>query len=282
MPTNLTLTIGGDLKVHRLGLGAIRLTGPPVWLDRPAAIDVARRAVELGVTFVDTADSYDLGDNESLLADALHPYPAGVVIATKGGRINVGDQWFDLGRPEYLRQQAEVSRRRLRVERIDLYQLHRIDPTVPLADQLGALGTLRDEGTIRHIGLSEVTLDQLVAARQIAPIAAVQNRYNVLDRRSEAVLEYCERNDIAFIPWRPIAPWRPDDPLDPVAARLGISRTQLALAWLLQRSTAMLPIPGTSSRTHLEENVDAASITLEPDDVELLDQLAEHEYSRAV
>jgi pyridoxine 4-dehydrogenase len=272
-----TVTIGGDLPVHRLGFGAMRLTGEPARLERPAAVAIARRAVELGVTFIDTADSYDLGDNEQLLAEALHPYRPGVVIATKGGHINLGDAWIPLGRPEYLRQQAELSLRRLRLDRIDLYQLHRIDPAVPLADQIGALRQLQDEGKVRHVGLSEVTVQQLVEAEEITAVASVQNRYNLTDRASEDVLDHCERRGITFIPWFPIAPTvraGADDPVAAVAARLGATRAQVALAWLLHRSPVMLPIPGTASRTHLEENVAAAGLSLTPDEYARLTALA--------
>lgn len=263
-----TITIGGDMPAHRLGFGAMRLTGMPAWLDRSTAIAIARRAVELGVSFIDTADSYDLGDNETLLADALHPYQPNIVIATKGGQINLGRDWIPLGRPEYLCQQAELSLRRLRLDRIDLYQLHRIDPTVPLADQIGALRLLQDQGKIRHVGLSEVTVDQLTDAEKITPIVSVQNRYNLMDRRSEEVLEYGQQRGIAFIPWLPVAPATAtiNDPVTAVAAKLGATRPQVALAWLLQRSPVILPIPGTSSRAHLEENAAAASISLGPDD----------------
>jgi aryl-alcohol dehydrogenase-like predicted oxidoreductase len=261
-----TLTIGGDRTVHRLGFGAMRLTGGP---DRATGIAVARRAVELGVTFLDTADSYDLGLNEELLAAALHPYPAGVVIATKGGQVNLGRQWIPLGRPEYLRQQAELSLRRLRVETIDLYQLHRVDPAVPLADQVGALRLLQEQGKVRHIGLSEVGVDQLVEAERIARIASVQNRYNLLDRASEDVLEHCARRGIAFIPWLPVAPLvrGGGGAAAAVAARLGATPAQVSLAWLLHRSPVVLPIPGTSSLAHLEENVAAARLVLDEQDM---------------
>jgi aryl-alcohol dehydrogenase-like predicted oxidoreductase len=269
-----TLTLGGELTVHRLGFGAMRLTGKPAWLDRSTAIAIARRAVELGIDFIDTADSYDFGDNEALLADALHSYRDGVVIATKGGHVNLGDDWFPLGRPEYLRQQAELSLRRLRVDSIDLYQLHRVDPSVPLPEQIGALRVLREEGKVRHIGLSEVTVGQLRAARAIVPIASVQNRYNVLDRASEDVLVECERTGVAFIPWLPVAPPARAGTLDAVARRLGATRAQVALAWLLRRSPAIVPIPGTSSLAHLEQNVAAASLELGADDVAELSALA--------
>ncbi|MDG6103148.1 aldo/keto reductase [Dactylosporangium aurantiacum] len=260
-----TFTIGGDLPVHRLGFGAMRLTGRPASLERAAATAVARRAVELGVTLIDTADAYDFGANEELVAEALHPYRDGVVIATKGGQVNLGREWIPLGRPEYLRQQAELSLRRLKVERIDLYQLHRVDPTVPLAEQAGALRRLRDEGKVRHVGLSEVTVEQLVEAARIVPVAAVQNRYNLTDRRSEAVLSYCERHGIAFLPWLPVAPLTTGggDAVARVAARVGATRTQVALAWLLHRSPVVVPIPGTSRVGHLEENVAAAAVRLD-------------------
>lgn len=266
---NTTFTIGGDLPVHRLGFGAMRLTGRPASLERATATAVARRAVELGVTLIDTADAYDLGANEELLGEALHPYRDGVVIATKGGQINLGREWIPLGRPEYLRQQAELSLRRLKLERIDLYQLHRVDPKVPLADQIGALRRLRDEGKIRHIGLSEVTVEQLVEASRIAPIAGVQNRYNLTDRASEAVLEHCERHGIAFLPWLPVAPLTSAaaGPVARVAARLGVTTTQVALAWLLHRSPVVLPIPGTSRLAHLEENCAATAVTLDAADL---------------
>jgi pyridoxine 4-dehydrogenase len=271
-----TISIAGDRKVSRLGFGAMRLTGPPARLDRTTAMTIARRAVELGVTFIDTADSYDLGDNEQLLADALHPYPSDVLIATKGGRINVGDAWFDLGRPEYLRQQAELSLRRLRLDSIELYQLHRVDPTVPLAEQIGALRRLQDEGKVRHVGLSEVSVAQIVEAQTITPIAAVQNRYSVVDRASEDVLEYCERHGIAFIPWQPVARARTGhaDRLETIARRRHASRAQLALAWLLHRSPAVLPIPGTASLAHLEDNVAAAGLSLTDADYTELSALA--------
>ena len=265
-----TVVLGGDLEVPRLGFGAMRLSGGP---DSADGVAVARRAIELGVRFLDTADSYDLGENEALLAEALHPYPDDLVIATKGGQVNLGSDWIPLGRPEYLRQQAELSLRRLRLDRIELYQLHRVDPKVPLADQLGALRTLQDEGKVRHIGLSEVTVEQLEEARGIMPIAAVQNLYNLTNRRSEDVLEYCERNGIVFIPWLPVAPSvrHGSTQVDTVARRHGASPAQVALAWLLHRSPIILPIPGTSSIKHLEENLNAVEVHLTPDDLTLLD-----------
>lgn len=268
-----TYRIGGDLQVDRLGYGAMQLTGPGVWGDPkdPAeAVRVLRRAVELGVTFIDTADSYGPFVSELLIREALHPYPDDLVIATKAGftRAGPGD-WRPVGRPEYLRQQTELSLRHLGLDCIPLQQLHRIDPKVPLEDQLGELALLREEGKIRHIGLSEVTVEQIEAARRIAPIASVQNLYNLADRGAEAVLDHCERNDLAFIPWFPIATGdlaRPGGPLDAIAAEHGATPAQLALAWLLRRSPAMLPIPGTSSVAHLEENIAAAGVALTDDE----------------
>ncbi|GAA0400163.1 aldo/keto reductase [Micromonospora gifhornensis] len=264
-----TYRIGGDLTVDRLGYGAMQITGPGVWGDPkdPAeAVRVLRRAYELGVTFIDTADSYGPFVSELLIREALHPYADDLVIATKAGlsRSGPGD-WRPLGRPEYLRQQCELSLRHLGLESIGLYQLHRIDAKVPLADQIGELLLLKEEGKIRHIGLSEVTVEQIEAARQIAPIASVQNLYNLVNRKAEDVVTYCEGNDIAFIPWYPIATGelaRPGGPLDAISTEHGATPAQLALAWLLRRSPVMLPIPGTSSVAHLEENVAAAQVTL--------------------
>ncbi|GIJ31856.1 aldo/keto reductase [Micromonospora sediminimaris] len=264
-----TYRIGGDLQVDRLGYGAMQITGPGVWGDPkdPAeAVRVLRRAYELGVTFIDTADSYGPFVSELLIREALHPYADDLLIATKAGltRSGPGD-WRPVGRPEYLRQQCELSLRHLGLETIGLYQLHRIDPAVPLADQLGELALLREEGKIRHIGLSEVTVDQIEAARRIVPIVSVQNLYNLANRDAEDVLDHCERHDLAFIPWFPIATGdlaRPGGPLDAVAAEHDATPAQLALAWLLRRSPVMLPIPGTSSVAHLEENVAAAQVKL--------------------
>ncbi|WP_438801099.1 aldo/keto reductase [Amycolatopsis magusensis] len=271
MTNHATLTLGGELTVNRLGFGAMRLGGATA-AERAESIRIARRAVELGVDFLDTADSYDLGLNEELLAEALHPYPRGLVIATKGGQCHPGDDWIPLGRPEYLRQQAELSLRRLRIPQIELYQLHRIDPLVPLADQIGALTRLREEGKIRHIGLSEVSVAQLREAETITPIASVQNLYNLEQRRSEPVLEYCERRGVAFIPWLPIKPsTRSDGVVAAVAAEVGATPAQVALAWLLRRSPVVLPIPGTSSRRHLEENLAALTLSLSDQDYDRLD-----------
>jgi pyridoxine 4-dehydrogenase len=272
-----TFAIGGDLPVHRLGYGAMRLTGPGVWgdpKDPDEAVRVLRRAVELGVNFIDTADSYGPFVSENLIRKALHPYREDLVIATKAGLTRQGpNEWRPVGRPEYLRQQAELSLRHLGVDRIDLYQLHRIDPQVPLADQLGELVALQQEGKIRHIGLSQVSVEQLRQAREIATIVSVQNLYNLANRADEDVLNYAEQENIGFIPWFPIATGElaaPGGPLAAISAEHGASPAQLALAWLLRRSPAVLPIPGTSSVAHVEENIAAARITLTDDEFESL------------
>lgn len=260
---NLTHLLGGELPIHRLGFGAMRLTEWRPADTPPDAVKVARRAVELGVNFIDTADAYDLGANEELLATALHPYPDGLVIATKAGQSRPSrGAWVPLGRPEYLRQQVELSLRRLRVDRLDLFQLHRVDPAVPEADQFGTLGQLRAEGKVRHVGLSEVTVDQVAHARELVEIASVQNLYNLGDRRHEAVLDYCAAEGIAFIPWLPIAGGRPSPVAAEIAATLGATAAQVSLAWLLRRAPVVVPIPGTSSVEHLEENVAAARLDL--------------------
>ncbi|SDM01642.1 aldo/keto reductase [Streptomyces wuyuanensis] len=272
-----TFALGGDLTVNRLGFGAMRLTGPGIWgepEDHDEAVRVLRRAVELGVNFIDTADSYGPFVSERLIREALHPYPDDLVIATKAGLARSGpDGWSPLGRPEYLRQQLELSLRHLGVERIDLYQLHRIDEKVPTADQLGELALLRQEGKIRHIGVSEVTVEQLEEARSYVDVVSVQNLYNLADRSAEDVLRYAESENLAFIPWFPIATGelaRPGGPLDTAAREHGATPAQLALAWLLRRSPVMLPIPGTSSVAHLDENVRAAEIELNDEEFEEL------------
>ncbi|MFG2041329.1 aldo/keto reductase [Dactylosporangium sp. NPDC048998] len=272
-----TYAIGGDLPVARLGYGAMRLTGPGIW-DLPAdpdnAVAVLRRAVELGVTFIDTADCYGPYVSEDLIRRALHPYD-GVTIATKGGVVRPGPGlWRPVGRPEYLRQCVEMSLRRLGVCTIDLYQLHAIDPLVPLADQLGVLAELRAEGKIRHIGLSEVTVAEIEASRALTPIASVQNQYNLTERRSEEVLAHCEREGICFIPWFPLAKGvlaRPGGGLETVAAALGATPSQVALAWLLRRSPVVVPIPGTTSLSHLAENCAAAALELTDEQAAELD-----------
>ncbi|TFV56027.1 oxidoreductase [Mycobacterium sp. PS03-16] len=272
-----TVTLGGQLTVNRLGFGAMRLTGQGVWgppADRDECLRVLRRAVELGVNFIDTANSYGPYVSEELIREALHPYADGLVVATKAGLLRTGPNvWPRLGYPPYLRQECEMSLRRLGVERIDLFQLHRIDDKFPAEDQIGELAALQQEGKIRHIGLSEVTVEQLEAAQKIVPIVSVQNKYNVGERGAEALLDKCTTDGIAFIPWSPLAAGplaAPDGPLQRIAADHGATPSQLALAWLLARSPMMLPIPGTSSVGHLEENVAAAQITLTDDEFETL------------
>ena len=265
-----TFAIGGDLPVHRLGFGAMRLTGEGIWgkpADPQECVAVLRRAVELGITLIDTADSYGPKVSERLIAEALHPYPNDLVIATKAGFQRPGpSKWVGDGRPEHLRAACEGSLRRLKLKRIDLFQLHRIDPKVALEDQIGALLDLQREGKICHIGLSEVTVGQIEAVRRMTPVASVQNRYNLADRNSEGVLNYCTRENIGFIPWFPLATgdlakW--GSPLARVAAKLDARPAQVALAWLLRKSPVMLPIPGTSNLKHLEENTAAALLDLD-------------------
>ena len=272
-----TFAIGGDLRVYRLGYGAMQLTGPGVWgepPDRAQAIAVLRRSVELGINLIDTADSYGPHVSEKLIREALHPYPKGLVIATKAGLTRPGPgMWVPLGRPEYLRQQCEMSLRRLGVERVDLFQLHRIDPKVPAEDQFGALRDLQKEGKVRHIGLSEVNVAEIEAARRIVPIATVQNQYNLAYRNSEDVLEYCTRKNIGFIPWFPLATGdlaKPHGALTRIARHHGAQPAQIALAWLLKKSSVMLPIPGTSKVKHLEENTAAALLNLDDSTMEEL------------
>jgi len=257
------------MPVHRLGYGTMRLVGEGAWgapADRAGAIRVLRHAVELGVNFIDTADAYGPQETEPLIGEALAPYAPGVVIATKGGLARMGPAKTEpLGRPAYLRQQVEMSLRYLKLERIDLWQLHRIDPKVPLEESLGAVADMQREGKIRHAGLSEVGVEQIEQARKVLPIVSVQNKYNLTERKHEAVLAYCEREGIAFIPWYPVAAGKlaaPGGRLDQAAKASGVSLSQLSLAWLLHRSPVMLPIPGTSSLAHLEENVGAADVKL--------------------
>jgi aryl-alcohol dehydrogenase-like predicted oxidoreductase len=261
----------GELPVHRLGFGAMRLTGKGIWgepEDHDESIRVLRRAVELGINFLDTADSYGPEVSEQLIAEALYPYPKGLLIATKGGFERPGpDKWVENGKPEHLRAACEGSLRRLRVSRIDLYQLHRIDPKVPVEDQVGTLSDLQAEGKIRYIGLSEVNIDQIKHAREIVPIVTVQNRYSLSDQAATDVLEYCERFGMGFIPWFPLAAGRlsaPGSAIANAAAKFKITTSQLALAWLLWRSPVILPIPGTSKVEHLEENVAASGLKLDP------------------
>ncbi|HEY3613515.1 MAG TPA: aldo/keto reductase [Gaiellales bacterium] len=272
-----TFAIGGELQVNRLGYGTMQLPGPGVWgepKDRGEAIRVLRRAVELGVTFIDTADSYGPFVAEELIREALHPYADDLVIATKAGLTRWGPgEWHALGRPEYLRQQVQLSLRHLGVERIDLFQLHRIDPKLPLAEQVGVLAELQQEGTIGHIGLSEVTVEELQEAQRTATIVSVQNLYNLAKRTAEPLLEHAEANGIAFIPWFPLATGKlagSGGALDEIAAEIGAAPSQLALAWLLARSPVMLPIPGTSSVEHLEDNVAAAGLELTAEQIDAL------------
>lgn len=276
-----TFVIGGDMPVHRLGFGSMQLTGPGIWGDPkdPAeAVRVLRRAVELGVTLIDTADSYGPYVAEDLIRKALHPYSDDLVIATKAGLTRGGPgNWEPVGRPEYLRQEAEMSLRRLGLERIDLFQLHRIDPKVPLADQVGELALLQKEGKIRHIGLSEVTIDELKQAQRYATIVTVQNKYNLEERTAEPLLDHAAKHGIGFIPWFPLATGalaKDGSVLTELAKRLGATPSQLALAWLLHRSLVMLPIPGTSKVKHLEDNIAAATITLSDADAEALSKAA--------
>jgi pyridoxine 4-dehydrogenase len=271
--------IGNDLRVTRLGYGAMRITGEGIWgepADRAEAVRVLRKAVELGINFIDTADSYGPEVSEKIIAEALHPYPADLMIATKGGYERPGpNRWVENGRPERLRAACEGSLRRLRLEQIALYQLHRIDPKVPAEEQLGTLKELQAEGKIKHIGLSEVSVQQIQHARTIVPIVSVQNRYSLSDRGSEAVLQYCEQQKLGFIPWFPLAAGQlsgGESPVRRVAAELKVTPSEVALAWLLARSPVMLPIPGTSSVGHLEENVAAAGLKIDQDKMEELSQ----------
>jgi len=268
----------GDITINRLGFGAMRLTGKGVWgepADRAACLATLRRLPELGVNFIDTADSYGPAVSENLIAEALYPYD-GLLIATKGGLTRPGpDIWAPLGRPEYLRECVTRSLRRLKIERIDLWQLHRIDPKVPRDEQFAAIRDMQKEGLIRHVGLSEVSVEDIAAAQKFFHVASVQNRYNLVDRASEDVLEHCAKAGIGFIPWFPLAAGelaKPGSILDSIAKRKGASPSQIALAWVLKRSPVMLPIPGTSSVKHLEENVAAASIVLSDDEFRTLDE----------
>jgi pyridoxine 4-dehydrogenase len=281
MTTNPTFKLSGDLTVNRLGFGAMRITGKGIWgwpADRGNALKVLRRAVELGVNFIDTADSYGPETSELLIAEALHPYPKGLVIATKGGLIRPGPgRWVPDGRPEHLKQAVEGSLKRLRLDRIDLYQLHAVDSKVPIEQSLGALKEIQDGGKIRHVGLSNVTTQEIERARKILPIVSVQNEYNILERESEKVLVYCENESLGFIPWFPIGGGdglKPENPLETAARDHGVNVFQVALAWLLQRSPVMLPIPGTSSIAHLEQNAAAAKIKLTPAEWRSIDALA--------
>lgn len=277
-----TIEIGGDLTVNRFGFGAMRLTGSGIWgepADKAEAQRVLRRVIDLGINFIDTADSYGPAVSEQLIADTLYPYPDELVIATKGGLTRPGPgRWVPNGRPDYLRKQCESSLKRLRVDEIDLYQFHRPDPKVPFEESIGALLQLKDEGKIRHIGLSNVTVDQLKQAEKLTPIVSVQNRYNVFERESEDVLEQCSLEEIAFLPWRPVGGGELEEQkgvLRDVAAKYKATPTQLALAWLLSHSPVMLPIAGTSKVSHLEENLAAVGLDVAPSDLAELDKIAE-------
>jgi len=280
-----SFALGGDLEVNRLGFGAMRITGKGIWgepEDPAGARALLRRVVEAGVNLIDTADSYGPDVSENLIAEALHPYPEDVVIATKGGFERPGPgRWQPACRPERLKRCCEGSLRRLRLERIDLYQLHTVDPQVPIEDSIGALAELRDEGKIRHIGVSNVSGEELERARAIAPLVSVQNRYNLTDRSAQEVLDECEAAGLGFLPWAPVArgdlagpggdPAKPGGPLDGVARAHDATPAQVAVAWLLQRSPVMLPIPGTGSIAHLDENLEAAELELSPEEIEMLD-----------
>lgn len=277
-----TLSIGADLLVNRLGFGAMRITGPDIWgapKDPAEARRVLHRALDLGVNFIDTADAYGPTVSELLIAETLYPYPRGLVIATKGGLVRPSaSEWTPDGRPAHLREACEASLKRLRLERIDVYQFHRIDPNVPLEDSLGEFGRLQKEGKIRHVGVSNFSVNELTRARKVVPVVSVQNRYNVADRASEDVLAVCTRDGIAFIPWAPIAHASAErlerdasgQRLEALAKARGVSAVQLALAWLLAKSPAMLPIPGTSSVEHLNENVGAAQLKLTAEEVTVI------------
>lgn len=273
-----TFTIGGDLAVHRLGFGAMRITGKGIWgppADHDEAIRTLKRLPELGVNFIDTSDAYGPDVSEWLIKEALHPYPTGLVIATKGGLTRSGpDIWKPVGRPEYLLQQVHKSLRNLGVEQIDLWQLHRIDPKVPADEQFEAVRSFIDQGLIRYAGLSEVSVEDIKAASKFFDVATIQNRYNLVDRTSEAVLDYCTTQNIGFIPWFPLAAGdlaKSGSILDTMAGKYGAHPSQIALAWVLKRSKVMLPIPGTSKVTHLEQNVAAADIALSDEDFAALD-----------
>ena len=271
-----TIEVGGDLTVNRLGFGAMRVTGRGIWGEPPSreqAIATLRRVVELGVNFIDTADSYGPSVSEELIAEALHPYPDDLVIATKGGLVRPGpNRWDANGRPEHLREACEGSLRRLRLEQIPLYQFHRPDPAVPLAESIGALAELKKEGKIRHVGISNVSEAQLREAQRTVPVVSVQNRYNVADRRSQSMIDICEQEQLVFLPWAPIQETDKRVAVAVAAERHGATEHQVVLAWLLAISPAILPIPGTGSAGHAEENIAAASLELSPQEIRAISQ----------
>ena len=276
-----TFRVGKDMEVNRLGFGAMRITGEGIWgepRDREAAKALVRRAVDLGVNFIDTADAYGPAVSEPIIGEALAPYAQGVVVATKGGLVRTGpNQWRPLGRPEYLTQQVELSLRWLKVDRIDLWQLHRIDPNVPVEESLGAIKRLQEAGKIRHIGLSEVSVAEIERARKVVDVVSVQNEYNVITRKSEDVVNYCEAHNLGFIPWFPVAAGRltqPGSKLDSIAKKHNATVAQVSIAWLLHRSPVMLPIPGTSSIEHLIENMKSQNLTLSDDEFTALNAIA--------
>jgi pyridoxine 4-dehydrogenase len=271
-----TIDLGGDLTINRLGFGAMRITGSGIWGEPPSrdqAIATLRRVVELGVNFIDTADSYGPAVSEELIAEALYPYPDDLVIATKGGQLRPGpNRWEPDGRPEHLREVCEESLRRLRLEQIPLYQLHRVDPDVPLAESVGALAELKNEGKIRHVGLSNVTEEHVREANRIVPIVSIQNRYNVHDRDSQPLIDLCEQEDMVFLPWAPIQQTDRRAAVAVAAEKRGVSERQLVLAWLLASSPTIVPIPGTGSPEHAEENIAAVSIDLSGDELEAINK----------
>jgi pyridoxine 4-dehydrogenase len=282
-----TFQLGGDITINRLGFGAMRITGKGIWgepADREEALRVLRRLPELDINFIDTADAYGPDVSEDLIREALHPYQNGLIVATKGGNTRQGpDRWTAVGRAEYLRQAVLMSLRRLNVERIDLWQLHRIDPKVDRAEQFGVIADMQREGLIRHVGLSEVSVAEIEAAQKYFKVVSVQNLYNLANRHSEDVLDYCEKNNIGFIPWFPLAGGnlvKEGSVLQQIAQRLGASLSQVALAWVLKRSPVMLPIPGTSSVKHLEENTASASVELSDEDFRALDEVGKQEWER--
>lgn len=282
-----TFQLGGDITINRLGFGAMRITGKGIWgepADREEALRVLRRVPELDINFIDTADAYGPDVSEDLIREVLHPYNNGMIIATKGGNTRQGpDRWTAVGRAEYLRQATLMSMRRLGVERIDLWQLHRIDPKVDRAEQFGVIAEMQKEGLIRHVGLSEVSVEEIEAAQKYFKVVSVQNLYNLANRHSEGVLDYCEKNNIGFIPWFPLAGGnlvKEGSVLHEISQRLGASLSQVALAWVLKRSPVMLPIPGTSSVKHLEENTAAANVELSDEDFRALDEVGKQEWER--